>query len=155
MRTRPAVAALWLAAAALAVAGASCRPRDTQPKVVLNGRTLTVEVADTEGRRAAGLSNRRSLPEDHGMLFIFQGPQNLQFHMKDCYFPIDIAFLDTDGRIVNLETMAVEADPANPRRIYRSDRPARYALEAAAGTWQRIGAQPGMKAEFVGLAGTR
>ena len=148
---REALVAVCLAAAALTLGVPSCRARQAQPKVIINGQAFAVELADTQAKRAIGLSNRQPLPGDRGMLFIFEEPQNLQFHMKDCYSPIDIAFIDSAGRIVNIDTMAVESDPANPRRIYQSDRPAQYALETAGGTFARIAAQPGMQAEFVGV----
>ena len=89
------------------------------------------------------------------MLFVFDRPQVLQFHMKDCYFPIDVAFMDEAGRIINLATMAVEADPANPVATYLSHRPAKYVLETAGGTWRRIAAKPGMTVEFLGLTDAR
>jgi hypothetical protein len=117
--------------------------------VVINGQSFTVEVADTRAKREAGLSNRSSLAADRGMLFLFERPGPLEFYMIDCYFDIDIAFLDADRHIINLETMPVESDPAHPKRLYHSDHPAKYVLETVGGTWKRIGAQPGMTATFI------
>ena len=73
--------------------------------LVIGGHRLTVEVAATPETRATGLMNRFSLQPDHGMLFVFEAPQPLSFWMKDTYVPLSIAFVDTRGRIVNIEDM--------------------------------------------------
>lgn len=71
------------------------------------------------------------------MLFIYPRPRMLEFCMRGCRIPLDIAFIDADLRIVNICTMAVEPDLAG-RVLYRSKKPARYALEVAAGAFQRV-----------------
>lgn len=146
-----------LAWVAVVLAGAmlvGCANEDPPvPRVEVAGAVFEVEIADTEAERAIGLSGRRSLPSDHGMLFLFDRPQLLEFHMKDCYMPIDIAFLDADRRILNLATMPVEPAPARPTRQYVSFGPAQYALETAGGTWERIGAEPGMIVQFHRIPG--
>ena len=73
--------------------------------LVIGGHRLTAEVAATPETRATGLMNRFSLQPDHGMLFVFEAPQPLSFWMKDTYVPLSIAFVDTRGRIVNIEDM--------------------------------------------------
>ena len=143
---------LSLALSALASLGAgSCRAKQPSPRVIVNGVTFAVEVAATDSQRRRGLSGRRGLPPDRGMLFVFGRPQELLFHMKDCHFPIDIAFIDEGGTILRLDTMTVEPDPANPVRVYPCDQPAKYVLETVGGTWRRIGARAGMKVRFVGV----
>jgi uncharacterized protein len=140
------------AACALLVAGpVACRAGSQGSKVVINGHAFTVQIADTPAARQTGLSNRGSLPADQGMLFLFERAAPVQFYMKDCYFNIDIAFIDAEKHIINLDTMPVEADPADPKRYYYSDRPAKYVLETVGGTWKRIGAEPGMSVSFVGV----
>ena len=49
--------------------------------------------------------NRFSLQPDHGMLFVFDKPQPLGFWMKNTYIPLSIAFVDAEGRILNIEDM--------------------------------------------------
>ena len=143
------VAAVLLA---LLLGVAGCRDKP-QPRVVVNGRTFQVEVADSEPVRHRGLGGRLSLPEGRGMLFVFQKEEPLVFYMKDCHFPIDIAFIDSRGRIVKTATMAVEADPARPRTYYHSDAPARYALEVLGGAWQRLGVEAGMTVQCLDVPG--
>jgi len=73
--------------------------------LTIDNQTLTVEVAATPETRATGLMNRFSLQQDHGMLFVFEAPQPLPFWMKDTYIPLSIAFVDDNGRILNIEDM--------------------------------------------------
>ncbi|MFW6155262.1 MAG: DUF192 domain-containing protein [Planctomycetota bacterium] len=148
---------LWagavILAALLASAGCSGRSERAAPAIVINGHTFTVELADTPERRRLGLSGRPSLAADRAMLFVFPESRVRSFYMRECYFPIDVAFLDADRTILNLTTMAVEVAPSRPSRLYRSDAPARYVVEAVGGTWDRIGAAPGMKVEFRHILG--
>lgn len=73
--------------------------------LTIDDQALTVEVAATSETRATGLMNRFSLQQDHGMLFVFEAPQPLPFWMKDTYIPLSIAFVDGNGRILNIEDM--------------------------------------------------
>lgn len=66
---------------------------------------LVAEVVDTPDTRANGLMHRFSLQPDHGMLFVFDRPQPLGFWMKNTYIPLSIAFVDAEGKIVNIDDM--------------------------------------------------
>ncbi|MBL1269278.1 MAG: DUF192 domain-containing protein [Halomonas sp.] len=68
---------------------------------------LEVEVAETASQRQRGLMGRESLPENSGMLFRFESEQsaNNAFWMYRTLIPLDIAFIDSDGRIVAINTM--------------------------------------------------
>lgn len=68
---------------------------------------LEVEVAETVSQRQRGLMGRESLPEANGMLFRFESEQaaNNAFWMYRTLIPLDIAFIDSDGRIVAINTM--------------------------------------------------
>lgn len=95
-----------------------------------------IEVVDTPAARAQGLSGRRSIPENYGMLFIFEAKGNYGFWMKDMYVPIDIAWLADDGTVLGV----VEAyDPSTyPEAVYPPE-PVRYVLETRAGEMRRQG----------------
>jgi len=84
------------------VASATELPQRT---LTIGDHKLSVEVASTPGTRETGLMNRFSLQPDHGMLFVFEAPQPLAFWMKDTYIPLSIAFVDRNGRILNIEDM--------------------------------------------------
>jgi uncharacterized membrane protein (UPF0127 family) len=84
----------------------AARCADLPQRILTIGENkLTVEVAATPQTRETGLMNRFSLQQDHGMLFVFEAPQELAFWMKNTYIPLSIAFVDANGRILNIEDM--------------------------------------------------
>jgi uncharacterized membrane protein (UPF0127 family) len=138
--------ALALAGTACCVCGCGSKPK-TQATVTINGRTWRVEVAAGEQDRYRGLGGRRELAADAGMIFLFPHADVQQFCMRDCEFPIDVAFIDSDLRVVHVTTMEVEADRVG-RAVYSSQVPARYALEVNAGALKAAGAKAGDKVSF-------
>ena len=105
-------------------------------KVVMN-----VEIADTEAEREKGLMGRTAMDEDHGMLFVFPNEQTLSFWMKDTLIPLSVAFMDSNGRIVDIQDMQPQ-DLTN----HNSAEPARYALEVNQGFFERHGVKVGDEA---------
>jgi uncharacterized membrane protein (UPF0127 family) len=159
MRKLLAVLLLSLFVAGCAVEGAGQQTRDREPQPPDSElRTLTihtsdrevevrVEVADTEAERRRGLMGRESLGEDRGMLFVFDSEQTLSFWMKDTRIPLSIAYIDAEGRIVDIQKMEpLDDDPPN----YISAEPARYALEVNRGFFEEHGVEVGDRAELPG-----
>lgn len=124
----------------LALACASCTARE--PHVVLKGERFTVELATTREEQALGLMFRDSLPDDHGMLFLFPGEARRSFWMKNTRIPLDIFYFDSDGKLVSV---AENAQPCRTPQCppYPSTAPAKYVLELTAGTAARLGVRPG------------
>lgn len=132
-----ALLALALLAALLAPGGARAQAKPQQlPTVTLNAgiHNIRTEVARTPEQRAVGLMHRETLGANDGMLFVFERPGLQCFWMKDTLLPLSIAFLDDDGRIVNLADMA-------PRSLesHCSVRPVRLALEMNRGWFAKRG----------------
>lgn len=137
-----------LIAALLAVlaAGAGARPAEI-PLELPSGKTLTVEVMVEDADRAMGLMFRPSLPEDRGMLFVFE---RLGFHdiwMKNCRFPIDIVWLDEERRVVHVAD-SVPFCEEDPCPVYSPMQAALYVLEIGAGQARREGVSVGSTLEF-------
>ena len=89
---------------------ANLLPFDTARVRVVAGRdttTLTVELAETADQHALGLMERRHLAPDAGMLFLYPNvqPESSAFWMFRTRIPLDIAFIDSDGRIRAIQTM--------------------------------------------------
>lgn len=105
-----------------------------------DGRTFLAEVADTPDERARGLMHRQRLPPGEGMVFLFDGPDIHSFWMKNTLVPLDIVWLDPEGRIVHLER-SVRPCAADPCPSVVPLRPATWVLEVAAG--QSQGLKPG------------
>jgi uncharacterized membrane protein (UPF0127 family) len=110
--------------------------------VRLNGETFDVEIADTAEKQELGLMFRDSMPEDHGMLFIFPSERSRSFWMKNCRFPLDIIYFDKDLSLVNIVRGARPCRSAQCPS-YRSTGPAMYVLELNAGLADELGLQPG------------
>ncbi|WP_266080111.1 DUF192 domain-containing protein [Haladaptatus caseinilyticus] len=120
--------------------------------VANDGRTnVTLEVANSDGERTRGLMYRESLPQNHGMVFVFESAQPQSFWMKNTVIPLDIIFIAPNGTVINVEHADPQPD-ANELdlRSYRSDAPAKYVVEMRQGFANRTGIEPGTKFKFDG-----
>lgn len=112
--------------------------------------SLTVEVADTNSKRSKGLGGRESLPQDQGMLFIFDRTDKFPFWMKGLSFPLDFVWIkdDTVADILEniLQPEAGQSDSALP--IYSSKVEVNKVLEVNAGTVQRLNIKVGDKIQL-------
>lgn len=120
------------------LAALGCGGSLSKIEVSIHGIVLKAEVARTEAERERGLMFRKSLGETEGMLFVFEKDEHLTFWMKDTSLPLSIAFLSSEGKILEIEDM----QPYSLEQI-RSRFSARYALEVAQGAFRRIGAKEG------------
>jgi uncharacterized protein len=95
---------------------------------------LRVEIAETPRQTSVGLMERHSMPPDEGMIFLFDEPRTSPFWMYRTHIPLDIAFLDEEGRIVAIRQMEPCPSP-NPQFCpqYEPGRPYVAALEANLG----------------------
>jgi uncharacterized membrane protein (UPF0127 family) len=146
--SRRLAAAVALLAVALALATAAAAAPLPTATLTINGVRITVEVATSPDERATGLMHRFSLQPDHGMLFVFERPEPLAFWMKNTFIPLSIAFIDTGGRIVNIEDMAPQTETTHWSRG-----PALYALEMRKGWFADKGIKAGDRVD--GIPGVR
>lgn len=109
----------------------------------VGGIDIQVEIADDESERSEGLMFRESLPEDQGMLFVYESERPLGFWMRNTLIPLDIAYIDEQGRIVDIQTMEPGDDTTH---WSKSD--AMYALEMNAGWFERNAIAIGAVVEF-------
>lgn len=98
------------------------------------------EIVDTPDTRALGLSGRSSLPENYGMLFVFDTPDRYGFWMKNMLVPIDIVWLSKDGTIIDI-TRGVSPD-TYPNVFYPREAVS-FVLETKAGESYRQGWEAG------------
>jgi uncharacterized protein len=105
---------------------------------------FAVEVAASPQEQARGLMFRTELNDFAGMIFPYKSPQILGFWMKNTPLPLDIIFIDEDGRIINI---AAQTTPYSLDSVY-SDRPAMAVLEIAGGRAAQLGIKPGDKVEW-------
>lgn len=95
---------------------------------------VRVELAVSEDEIRTGLMHRESLPEDAGMLFIFEAPSHRGFWMKDTLIPLDIAYLDSTGTINEIH----RGEPLD-QAVMVPALPYWYVLEVNAGWFERNG----------------
>jgi len=117
-----------------------------QKKEVMLGNTrYTLQIADTDFLRERGLSYRRSLAPQTGMLFIFDTPRISKFWMKDMNFPLDIVWLDADKKVIHIEH---SLSPSTYPNSFGPETPTQYVIELNAGEVKRIGFVLGTKVNF-------
>lgn len=106
-------------------------PVDPAPLLVQTDqgdRSLTIEVADEEHERSAGLMFRQNMDDDHGMLFVFDQTRQLGFWMKNTPMPLDLVFIGEDGKI-----SAIEKGVPFSEATISPGVPARFVLELKEG----------------------
>ncbi len=101
---------------------------------------MRVEIADEPDEQAKGLMERTALGEERGMLFVFPSEEIRSFWMENTLIPLSIAYIDAEGRIVDIQDMRALDDDA-PH--YVSAEPAQYALEVNKGFFEERGVEVG------------
>jgi uncharacterized protein len=101
---------------------------------------IEAEVAANDRDRQIGLMNRFSMPQQHGMLFVFSQANTHCMWMRNTLLPLSVAFVDDEGYIINIENMKPQTEDNHCAR-----KPARYALEMNLGWFAQRGIKPGSK----------
>ena len=96
--------------------------------------TIDIEIAEDPQERQQGLMFRRDMSRQQGMLFLFEEPDTLSFWMQNTPLPLDIIFIDSAGRLLNVEA----ARPFDQTPVFSEGR-AQYVLELRRGTAERLG----------------
>lgn len=102
--------------------------------IKINNTDYKIELAQTSAQKIKGLSNRNTLCQKCGMLFVFGFETELPFWMKDTLIPLDMIWLDKNGKIVDIKT----ASETNSSKIYQNQSPAQYVLELNANDSQKL-----------------
>lgn len=138
-------AGLLLAGSLFAGAGALMVPSRSAvvPVVLPSGRVIHAELARTSAERARGLMFRNAMPTDAGMLIVFPESGRHAIWMKNCRFPLDLVWLDMQGRVVSVFESAPPCH-ATSCPIYTPGVPAQYALELTAGSARQHRLRPGV-----------
>lgn len=129
----------WILACWL-LGGAACAMAQALPRMELQAgfHRIEAEVAHTPPSRAQGLMHRREMAVQHGMLFVFTENAQHCMWMKNTHLPLAVAFIDTAGRILNIEEMQPQSE-----QNHCAAQPARYALEMNAGWFAQRGLKRG------------
>jgi uncharacterized membrane protein (UPF0127 family) len=144
---------IWIASFAAIFSLASCAAKPSKPPdIIKNFKTrelviersaappvrLNVELALSEEEQSQGLMYRETLSDGQGMLFVFGRDKLASFWMKNTIIPLSIAYINSDGSILEIHDMRPE-----DLSLIRSSRSVRYALEVPQGWFGRAGIGPG------------
>ena len=112
--------------------------------VIFGNDTVRAEVARTSQERSRGLMYRDEVPDGTGMLFVFDREAERSFWMQNTYVALDVAFIDRNFRIVDIQQMEPETTD-----IHDGERPAMFALEVRQGWFAEKGIEVGDRCEFI------
>ena len=120
----------------------SVQAQAQMPRMELNAsfHRIEAEVAADQANRTQGLMQRRSLAPNQGMLFVFPQIDRHCMWMRNTLLPLSVAFLDEQGRILNVEDMQPQTDTSHCAAA-----PARFALEMNLGWFSRKGLKSGLR----------
>lgn len=101
---------------------------------------IEAEVAATDQNRQTGLMQRKSMPAQRGMLFVFPQPNAYCMWMRNTLIPLSVAFLDAEGKIINIEDMQPQTEDNHCAKKMAS-----YALEMNIGWFAQRGLKAGTR----------
>jgi hypothetical protein len=148
MRKRMAVYIALLTGVIVIISSIMVSGQGYRPEVVFRGHdgaAVSVAVADTDYKQAIGLMDRKVLPADQGMLFVFRDDRQRNFWMKDTYIPLDQVYIRSDGTVVDINKNARPLDTV----LYWS-KPCKYVVEVNGGYCDRHGINIGDKVQIIG-----
>ncbi len=100
---------------------------------------IVVQIADTLDKQTQGLSDRTSLSQGSGMLFVFSAAAPQYMWMKDMNFSLDMVWLDQNKKVTYIATdVTPETYKTNPPEIFSSPTPALYVIELPNGDASRL-----------------
>lgn len=113
------------------------------PTANINNHTFKLEIAKTQQEKEIGLSKKKILEKNAGMLFLFEKPGYYPFWMKDMKFPIDIIYIRNDRIVTIHKNVKPPKNPNDRLPLYNSKEPADTILEINAGLAQKYNIKEG------------
>lgn len=117
-------------------------------KIKIGQAEILVELAVNDEQRVRGLSGRKKMPQNEGMLFVFDEKYPFGFWMKGMNFPLDFIWIDDDKVVDITENVPPYRGLAEFGKIYRPGRPINLVLEVNSGFVKRHDIKIGDRVEF-------
>jgi len=142
--------------ALLALVCAACQPKaeplapatsQTYFPVPIAGNDLQVQLALKPAEQQKGLMYRDSLAPDHGMLFLFEQPDQRGFWMRNTGIPLDLAYFDASGTLLEVHKLF----PYNENPVRSTSRDVLIAVETNRGWFAANGLEPGARIDMDAL----
>ena len=120
-------------------------PTEAQPKLPtiklwLGAEQMDAEMAVTFKEEETGMMFRKTMGENDGMIFALPSTQQASFWMKNCYVPLSVAYIDTEGVIKEIHDL----EPQNTNPVYSASADIRFALETPQGWFGKHNVREGM-----------
>lgn len=106
-----------------------------------------LEVVNTPAGRQKGLMFRKSMPKEHGMLFIFPDNADHSFYMKNTFISLDMIFVSEDKKVVGV----ISDVPVLNETSRKIGKLSKYVIELNAGEAARSGIMEGTLVSFEGM----
>lgn len=114
--------------------------------VKIKDQEYTLEIAKTLSQKSTGLMNRNTLCDTCGMIFVSNTPTEQTFWMKNTLIHLDIIFLDSEGKVINIENAVPQpSTPDLELKLYKSTAPSQYVVELNSGDSQKLNLKSGDK----------
>ena len=113
-------------------------PKFKKSQIKIKGKTLQIELAETQEQHSYGLMNREHLAENTGMLFVFDAEEQRFFWMKNTFINLSIAYFDKNKKIIDIQDMKAATSSLDENLpSYPSKGKAKYALEVNQGWFEK------------------
>ena len=73
--------------------------------ISIDGHELKLQLALSSTEQKKGLMYREKLAKDHGMLFLFNKPEQRSFWMRNTSIPLDVAYFDDRGKLIEIHPL--------------------------------------------------
>ena len=127
-------------------------PRGT---VKLGDIVLNVQIAQTDAQKTRGLMFQDELPNDQGMIFVFDQEQVIPIWMLNMQFPLDIIWFDNNGNVVhierNLQPCKSALETATCPVVNAEGKIAKYVLEVSSGFVDKYKISQSSKLEIISI----
>jgi len=119
------------------------KTRSKTPTATINNYTFKLEIAKAQQQKEIGLSKKKILEKNAGMLFLFERPAYYSFWMKNMKFPIDIIYIRNDRIVTIHKNVKPPKNPNESLPIYNSKESADTVLEINAGLSEKYNFKEG------------
>jgi uncharacterized membrane protein (UPF0127 family) len=111
----------------------AAQPKLDTIKLWIGPEQMITEMALTEKQERTGMMFRTNMAENEGMIFVFDRPQQASFWMDNCVLPLSAAYMDIDGRILEIHDL----QPHDTNLVLSATDNIEFVLETPQGWFQR------------------
>lgn len=115
------------------------QPKLPSVKLYIGAEQMDAEMCATGLQVETGMMFRKSMGENDGMIFNLGHTEQASFWMKNCYVPLSVAYIDTDGVIQEIHPL----QPQDTNTVFSTSDNIRFALETPQGWFDKHNIKPG------------